>query len=372
LTDEQLKARIALLKDTVTDSWTVASNLSAFVPGLISAVEQLTGEGFIATTRGGADDLASAATVRAVRELAGMLRTSQVLRSAVGEAVTTDDPMGSLTASAPELAKRAQELLDEWGHRGPRETELSALPYADQPGLFLDAALTISLRPEVETNSGAVVPRRYRPLVDRVHRLQRHRELARDAAMRATHAYRLAAREWGRRLADRGVLESGGDAFHLTLMQLLDPPSDVKAIVARRSAERDRLASLRIPREFVDSWLPEEAEIPGAVVGDVLEGIGVSTGTVTGSVRVLHPDSLDDLQPGEVLVATLTDTGWTPLFAAAEAVVTEIGSMMSHAAVVARECGIPCVVNVADVVHRLKDGQLIEVDGAAGTVRVIG
>jgi phosphohistidine swiveling domain-containing protein len=205
-----------------------------------------------------------------------------------------------------------------------------------------------------------------------VHRLQRHRELARDAAMRATHAYRLATREWGRRLADRGVLDAADDAFHLTLLQLLDPPSEAKAIVASRRADRDRLAALRVPREFVDSWLPEDATIPAAEQGDVLEGIGVSAGTVTGKVRVLHPDSLDDLEPGEVLVATLTDTGWTPLFAAAEAVVTEIGSMMSHAAVVARECGIPCVVNVADVVHRLQDGQLIEVDGAAGTVRVIG
>jgi phosphohistidine swiveling domain-containing protein len=238
--------------------------------------------------------------------------------------------------------------------------------------LFLDAALTIAQRPEVEATTGADVPRRYRPLVERVHRLQRHRELARDAAMRSTHAYRLAAREWGRRLADRGVLGVADDAFHLRMLELLDPPPDAKVIVARRRAERDRLAVTRVPREFVDSWLPQDATIPAASPGDVLDGIGVSAGTVTGKVRVLHPDSLDDLEPGEVLVATLTDTGWTPLFAAAEAVVTEVGSMMSHAAVVARECGIPCVVNVSDVVHRLVDGQLIEVDGAAGTVRVIG
>jgi phosphoenolpyruvate synthase/pyruvate phosphate dikinase len=85
----------------------------------------------------------------------------------------------------------------------------------------------------------------------------------------------------------------------------------------------------------------------------------------------MHPDSLGDIEPGEVLVATYTDTGWTPLFAAAAAVVTQVGGMMSHAAVVARECGIPCVVNVDDVANRLLDGQRIEVDGAAGTVRVL-
>jgi phosphohistidine swiveling domain-containing protein len=371
LGDEPLKARLGLAKDTALDCWVIASNLSALVPGIISAVEHLTGEGYIATTRGGADDLASAAAVRAVREVAGILRSSAVLQTAVREASATDQPLETLQATAPELAKRTKELLDECGHRGPRETELSALPYADQPGLFLDVALAIARRPETQPPPTARVPRRYRALVEKVHQMQRHREIARDAAIRATHAYRLAARERGRRLVEGGVLDRIDDVFHLTLAQLLDPPAEVRAVVERRRAERDRLAGLRVPREFVGSWLPQDMAIPAARSGDVLEGIGVSTGTATGRVRVMHADSLDDLDAGEILVATYTDTGWTPLFATAEAVVTQVGGMMSHAAVVARECGIPCVVNVDDAANRLVDGQMIEVDGAAGTVRVI-
>lgn len=371
LGDEPLKARLGLLHDTVVDCWTIASNLSAFVPGLISAVERVTGEGYIATTRGGAEDLASAATVRAVREISGMLRDCPVLQTAVRDVITADDPLSALHDSAPELAKRVNELLDEWGHRGPRETELSALPYSDRPGLFLEAALTIAQKPETAATSGVEVPRRYRPMVNRVHTLQRHRELARDAAMRATHGYRLVAREWSNRLVDRGLIESAADAFHLTSLQLLDPPVGVKAIVERRKAERERLAALRVPKEFIDTWVPDESPIVTAAPGDVLEGIGVSAGSAIGRVRIMQADSLGDLDPGEVLVATFTDTGWTPLFAAAEAVVTQVGGMMSHAAVVARECGIPCVVNVDNVAQRLVDGQQIEVDGAAGTVRVI-
>jgi phosphohistidine swiveling domain-containing protein len=245
------------------------------------------------------------------------------------------------------------------------------MPLADQPGLFLEAALTIAQRPEPVEAPGADVPRRYRPLVEWVHTLQRHRELARDASVRATHGYRLVAREWGRRLVERRLLDRVDDVFHLTHLQLISPPPDARAIVARRRAERERLAALRVPKDFVTSWLPGDASAATVSVGDVLEGIGVSAGTVTGRVHVMHPDSLGDLEPGEVLVATYTDTGWTPLFAAAEAVVTQVGGMMSHAAVVARECGIPCVVNVDDVAERLVDGQLIEVDGKAGTVRVI-
>jgi nucleoside-diphosphate-sugar epimerase/phosphohistidine swiveling domain-containing protein len=369
--DEQLRARLGLLKDTVTDSWVIASNLSAFVPGLISAVERLTGAGYLATTRGGADELASAATVRAVREVAEMLRDCPVLQTAVREAIATEAPLAALADTAPELERRVKGMLDECGHRGPRETELSSLPYADRPGLFLDAALTIAARPAPAEVVGITVPRRYRALVERVHTLQRHRELARDAAMRTTHAYRVAAREWGGRLARRGVLDRADDAFHLTLWQLLDPPADAKQIVARRRAERERLAALRVPKDFVDQWEPEQEPIVVAATGDILAGIGVSSGAATGRVRVMTADDLGDLEPGEVLVATYTDTGWTPLFAAAEAVVTQVGGMMSHAAVVARECGIPCVVNVDDVAHRLVNGQLIEVDGAAGTVRVI-
>jgi nucleoside-diphosphate-sugar epimerase/phosphohistidine swiveling domain-containing protein len=371
LGDEPLKARLGLLHDTVVDCWTISSNLSAFVPAVISAVEKLTGEGVVASTRGGVEDLASAAAVRAVREIAGMLREHALLQAATRDALASADPMAALAGSAPELARRTRELLDEWGHRGPRETELSAPPFADQPGLFLETALTIARKPEPVAVAGAEGPRRYRPLVERVHTLQRHRELARDASVRSTHGFRLAAREWARRLNERGVLDAVDDGFHLTLAELVDPPAEAMRIVARRRAERQRLASLRIPKDFVGTWVPDETTFVTASVGDVLEGIGVSAGTVTGAVRVMHPDSLGDIEPGEVLVATYTDTGWTPLFAAAAAVVTQVGGMMSHAAVVARECGIPCVVNVDDVANRLLDGQRIEVDGAAGTVRVL-
>jgi phosphoenolpyruvate synthase/pyruvate phosphate dikinase len=89
-----------------------------------------------------------------------------------------------------------------------------------------------------------------------------------------------------------------------------------------------------------------------------------------GTVRILsHPD--DDFEPGEVLVANVTDTGWTPFFGCAAAIVTNVGGPMSHAAIVAREFGIPAVVNTMTATQRLRNGQLVEVDGTAGTVRII-
>jgi pyruvate,water dikinase len=109
-----------------------------------------------------------------------------------------------------------------------------------------------------------------------------------------------------------------------------------------------------------------------ASVGDVLTGNAGSSGIARGRVRVvLDPDDADDFEPGEVLVAPLTDPAWTPLFMPAAAVVVNVGALMSHAIIVSRELGIPCAVAVEHATKRLADGMLVEVDGTAGTVTVL-
>ena len=88
-------------------------------------------------------------------------------------------------------------------------------------------------------------------------------------------------------------------------------------------------------------------------------------------MRIVRPETIDDLQPGEILVAEVTDVGYTAAFCYAAAVVTELGGPMSHAAVVAREFGFPCVVDVRDATRLLPPGALIEVDGSTGEIRVL-
>lgn len=115
----------------------------------------------------------------------------------------------------------------------------------------------------------------------------------------------------------------------------------------------------------------EALEIP--VGGDRLRGLGISPGRVTGTVRVLRsPDEAWKLGRGDILVATATDPGWTPLFLVAGGVVLELGSMLSHGAVVAREYRLPAVVNVPDATVRLRDGQLVTVDGTTGRIYASG
>src|ERR1700742_904535 len=105
--------------------------------------------------------------------------------------------------------------------------------------------------------------------------------------------------------------------------------------------------------------------------GDTLQGVGVCGGKVRGRVRIVRPETIDDLQPGEILVAEVTDVGYTAAFCYAAAVVTELGGPMSHAAVVAREFGFPCVVDVRDATRVLLPGALVEVDGRSGEIRVL-
>jgi pyruvate,water dikinase len=105
--------------------------------------------------------------------------------------------------------------------------------------------------------------------------------------------------------------------------------------------------------------------------GEVIHGVGASPGQTSGIARVLHgPEDFGQMQPGDVLVASITTPAWTPLFAMASAVVTDIGGPLSHGSIVAREYSIPAVMGTGVATKRIRSGQKIMVDGSAGTVEL--
>jgi pyruvate,water dikinase len=109
-----------------------------------------------------------------------------------------------------------------------------------------------------------------------------------------------------------------------------------------------------------------------AQTGDTLKGVATSAGKVTATARVLHgPEDFGQMRPGDVLVAGTTTPAWTPLFAMASAVVTDIGGPLSHGSIVAREYGIPAVMGTGVATRRIQSGQMVTVDGEAGTVELV-
>ena len=207
-----------------------------------------------------------------------------------------------------------------------------------------------------------------------------------------TYEVRLVFLELGRRFAAAGVLERPDDVFYLGLDEIREagqslPSLDRRALVAERRAELVRFAEIT-PPPFIGT--PPAGPPPQDPIGRAimkmfggappppseepteLRGNAGSPGTARGPARIVRSlDEADRLRPGDVLVAEFTAPPWTPLFATVAAVVTDAGGILSHCAVVAREYGIPAVVGTARATATLRDGQLVEVDGGAGLVRLL-
>jgi rifampicin phosphotransferase len=170
------------------------------------------------------------------------------------------------------------------------------------------------------------------------------------------------------------------DFFLLTIDQLpaaLADPSSVAAVIDERRARRDFLQA-RIPPFWFEGNVPDPSTWELRSHGRrpdgsarVIEGMGVCSGTATGRARVvLDPTDPSALEPGDILIAPITDPAWTPLFLAAAGVVVDVGAQQSHAAIVARELGIPAVVSAVGASSTIPDGALVTVDGSHGLVTV--
>jgi len=176
----------------------------------------------------------------------------------------------------------------------------------------------------------------------------------------------------GDALADRGVLDAGADIAFLTwpeVQGIVSGSLSTEAVagwVERRRTQREADADADPPVFLV-------GDEPGTLVdaGGRLQGLGISPGRVRGRVRIVHRLAEGErMKPGEILVTRAVDPGWTPLFASAGGVILEMGSVLSHGAVVAREYKIPAVVNIDGVMRRLRDGDEVTLDGTRGVVWV--
>jgi len=212
-------------------------------------------------------------------------------------------------------------------------------------------------------------------MIDRVRTFIGYREYPKFGMMTRYFVYRLALLQEAERLVEAGVLHEKEDVFYLTFPELHD--------VVRTSAVDDHLIRRRkdVFRSYQALTAPRVLTSEGeAVAGKyrredlpagALVGLAVSGGTIEGRARVIMDVADADLGPGDILVTASTDPSWTPLFVAIAGMVTEVGGLMTHGAVIAREYGLPAVVGVEHATQRIPDGQRIRVNGTDGYVEIL-
>lgn len=305
--------------------------------------------------------------------------------------------------SLPQTIQQAlEEFFDEYGMRGFAEIDIGRARWRENPSFVLQMLHSylqledLSLAPDAVFQRGATEAERLRAeyvaqvrrgrfgfvrarlldaAIQRMRVLGGMRELPRAYFTRIVGLYRPLLLGHGQELVTRGVLLAADDIFFVPFDQLRrfagGKPLDLQAIVAAERAEYEReVARKQVPRLLLSTGesfyggLSEEHSTD--LVGD-----GVSPGVAEGSVRVVLDPQGINLEAGDILVCPSTDPGWTPLFMMAGGLVTEMGGMVTHGSVVAREYGIPAVVGVRQATERLITGQRVRIDGSAGRITVL-
>jgi pyruvate,water dikinase len=223
------------------------------------------------------------------------------------------------------------------------------------------------------------LPRSRRPSAGLILRLARStiplRGVGKAAFLQSLDMARAAARRIGEHLVLDHVIEDRDDVFFLTLDEITGKlPAGAADLIARRRGRYDEYCKVTVPSAWQGMPTPivvsEDLDAP-AQDGDVVKGVGASPGVVEGPIRIVGDPTGDDVEPGEILVAPTTDPSWAAVMYISKALVVDIGGALSHAAIVARELGIPCVVNTKDGTRVLRTGDHCRVDGTTGETQVL-
>ncbi|HVQ29775.1 MAG TPA: PEP/pyruvate-binding domain-containing protein, partial [Vicinamibacteria bacterium] len=341
----------------------------------------------------GLQDVESAAPTLALEALAARLANDPH-----GLAWLAADPAPgprALDGAPDDIRAELEAFLERFGHRALSEGELASPAWEDDPTPVLMALRSLTshagrarfgakakagLRRAEEESLLSRLPALPRSVLSRGMRSAqqgvRERERTKSLTVAvACHGRRL-ARAAGAQLAARGVLAAESEVFLLEWPELLRALSQGDApprpALERRRRRLANEGALDAPREV--SLRTRGATLPlvAASNGDVLTGIGVSGGAGRGPARILREGVPPRVAPGDVLVAPVLDAALGPLLASCAGAVAEMGGVLSHGSVVARELGVPCVVDVRGATSVLREGELILVDGSAGEVRRVG
>ena len=286
-------------------------------------------------------------------------------------------------------------FVERFGCRGPLEMDLAYPKYGDDPRVALRQMAMLARgggvnpgeiharqareRQTAYARLAELLPARKRRRLERAYRnilaFEPAREMPKHHITEVNLRIRTRLLALADRWVERGRLDRRKDVFELRFEDIdraeQDRGFDLRECIATRNVfYRKARALVRHFPHAIDSrgriLRPDRPHEPGE-----LRGLAVSSGRVTGPVKVLHDPFEKAVEPGDILVAHTTDPGWTPLFINAGAVLLEVGGELQHGALVAREYGKPCVAGIVNLTRSLSDGQMVEVDGDAGVVRIL-
>jgi rifampicin phosphotransferase len=334
-------------------------------------------------------------------QLAALLRARKELRD-IAEHGDIATLRRALEDDDGDVGEAYRRLLFDFGYRGQGEVDPTNADWSEEPAFALSQVRSmlavpeedspianieraVGRREELQASVRSALPAELHDAFDEQLEAAQHftrlRELSKATWVLACRRLRSPYLALSRALAEGGSVDDADDARFLTYDEVASIAAgstiaNGRELVARRRAQADEAVHHRLP----DNWVGEpEGERLGVVdtaaEGNVLSGLGVSVGDgpVRGTARIVESAEAGfarDIDVGDVLVAPFTDAPWTPLFVVAGAVVVETGGVLSHAATVAREFGIPAVVMVKDATRIIRDGDNVTVDAAAGTVTI--
>ena len=414
LSDDELLKRLRDLQpliENLSRNQMVSAGSSGIAPGMLAAVGEAVGDPSIAVRLlASLGDIDSAAPSFAIWEMSRLVRNSDVLSDIFDS--HSESIFQELNKSDSEEAVKFLEqfnrFLYEYGSRGANEWELSSETWETQPSIALKAIDQV--RSQDDDRSPEIAAERLaserEDLVEEVREKLKEigndeltatfegaivaanmmvfRERSKTTLVKPLHESRMAIRELGRRHLEVGTIDSSEQIFMLLdeeLEAFVENPSSFTEKLAKRYEDWKALWTLEPPFFIKDGVVPGLSEWDKKATedktstlssGDVLSGVPGSPGITQGRARiVLDPANPPDLQPGDIMVAPITDPAWTPLFLAVEAVIVNVGAQISHAVIVSRELGIPCVVSVNEATTLIPDGATLKIDGTTGEVTIL-
>jgi rifampicin phosphotransferase len=286
-----------------------------------------------------------------------------------------------------------EQVRTRHGFHGPVEGELSSRTWREDDAPLRDLIRRYASKPEssnpialeeesarmrelVVAEALAKTPRLRRPVTRMALGLAAKRiplrGVAKESFLEAFDGARAAARRIGSLLAEDGRLEAAEDVFFLRKDEITGAlPADARKLVRERRELHEEYKRYAIPSEWKGTPEGELVHDGASPETDELTGVGVSDGVVEGIARVVMEPDFAEVEDGEILVSSFTDPGWASIMFISSALVVDIGGAMSHAAVAARELGVPCVVNTRTGTRCIRTGDRIRVDGHTGRVEVL-